>query len=142
MFLERVRKKFTLCCCNRRDSCISPLSAGHIQQRFSSLFRQHNVIMLHCCLHGLVLRNAVSFLYACRVPFGVYSSYDEQYCVSYSTQNTLFGTSVDGRMTLGDAGFSNIESLRLRRVSCFPPILFGICVKDNPTPSRHVKLTL
>jgi len=111
MFLERVRK-VTLCCCNRRDGCIPPLSAGHIQQHFSSLFRHHDVVMLHCWMHGFVFINAVSLLCARRVPSGVHSSYNEQYYVPYSTQNTFLGTCV-GRMTLDDAGFNYIEPLSL-----------------------------
>ena len=53
MVLGRVRKNVTLCCCNRLDSCMSPLSASHIQQRFISLFLHHEVVMLRCWLHGI-----------------------------------------------------------------------------------------
>lgn len=53
MFLERVRKKVTLCCRNRRDSYVSPLSADHIQQRFSSLFLHHYVVMLQSWLQEI-----------------------------------------------------------------------------------------
>lgn len=69
------------CCCNRRDSFISPFSAGHIQQRFSSLFHHHDVVRLHCWLHGLY--SPMLF------PFFMQVGYLLE-CIQVTTSNTLF----------------------------------------------------
>lgn len=142
MFLEHLHKNPFAVVIGVIVAFPPPLSAGHIEQRFSILFRHHGV-MLHCWLHGRVFRNDVSFLYTRRVPSGVYSSYKVQYCVSYSTQNTVHGTCFDGRKTLGDAGFRHIESLCLGGL-VFPARPFRPVCERRPHPRAtsnwHCKL--
>jgi hypothetical protein len=56
----------------------------------------------------------------------------EEYCVSYSIQKTVLGACVDGRMTLGHAGFSHFDSVRLARWGVsgrfVSPVLFRLSV--------------
>lgn len=138
MFLEHLRKNVALCCCNRPDRCISPpLGRPHrtaLRYSVSSPWCYAALLAARTCIPKCVFPSfmRVGYLLEC-IPVTKCNN------VCPTPLKTVLGTYVDGRKTLGDAGFSHIESLCLRGDSCFPPVLFGLCVKEDHTiASRRI----